>query len=129
MVWSLFVVVGILLVRRRLSGVRRLGRRRYLLLVAGAVVITVNWGVYIWGVNSGHVVETSLGYFINPLFTVLLGVFVLRERLRRLQWVAVAIGAVAVTVLAVDYGRLPWIALALAVSFEMAALSYLLPIR
>jgi len=117
MVWSLFVVVGILLVRRRLSGVRRLGRRRYLLLVAAAVVITVNWGVYIWGVNSGHVVETSLGYFINPLFTVLLGVFVLRERLRRLQWLAVAIGAVAVTVLAVDYGRLPWIALALAVSF------------
>lgn len=117
MVWSLFVVVGILLVRRRLSGVRRLGRRRYLLLVAAAVVITLNWGVYIWGVNSGHVVETSLGYFINPLFTVLLGVFVLRERLRRLQWLAVAIGAVAVTVLAVDYGRLPWIALALAVSF------------
>lgn len=117
MVWSLLFVVALLVVRRRLSGVLRLSRRQYLLLAAAAVVITVNWGVYIWGVNSGHVVETSLGYFINPLFTVLLGVVVLRERLRRLQWVAVGIGALAVAILTVDYGRLPWIALVLAVSF------------
>jgi chloramphenicol-sensitive protein RarD len=75
--------------------------------------------VYIYGVNSNHVVETSLGYFINPLVTVLLGVLALHERLRLAQWIAVGIGAVAVVVLTVDYGRLPWIALALAFSFGM----------
>ena len=81
--------------------------------------VTINWGTYIWGVNTHHVVETSLGYFINPLFTILLGVFVLGERLRRMQWMAVAIGAIAVIVIAVDYGRPPWIALVLATSFGL----------
>jgi len=83
------------------------------------VVVTVNWGTYIYGVNAGHVIETSLGYFINPLFTILLGVFVLGERLRPMQWTAVGIGAVAVIVIAVDYGRPPWIALILATSFGL----------
>jgi chloramphenicol-sensitive protein RarD len=83
------------------------------------VLVSVNWGTYIYGVNTGHVVETSLGYFINPLFTILLGVLVLGERLRPAQWAAVAIGAVAVLVIAVDYGRPPWIALILAFSFGM----------
>ena len=83
-----------------------------LLIIAGAaVVITVNWGGYIWGVNNGRVVETSLGYFINPLVTVLMGVLILGERLRRLQWVAMGVAFVAVAVLTVDYGRPPWIAL------------------
>ena len=91
-------------------------------LVFAAVVITVNWATYIYGVNSGHVVETSLGYFINPLVSVLLGVVVFAERLRRLQWVAVGIAAVAVGVLTVDYGRPPWIALALAVTFGLYGL-------
>jgi chloramphenicol-sensitive protein RarD len=122
MVWSLVVVAVILLARRRLSSVLRLGSRRYLLLAVAAVLVTINWGVYIYGVNSGNVVETSLGYFINPLFTVLLAVVILRERLRVLQWVAVAIGAVAVVILTVDYGRLPWIALTLAISFGMYGL-------
>jgi chloramphenicol-sensitive protein RarD len=117
MVWSLVLVLGILAVSRRLRVLRTLSRRQVLLLAAAAAVITVNWGVYIHGVNTGHVVETSLGYFINPLFTVLLGVLVLRERLRPLQWVAVGTGAVAVAILAADYGRLPWIALVLAASF------------
>jgi chloramphenicol-sensitive protein RarD len=94
-------------------------RRQRVLLALAAIVITVNWGTYIWGVNSGHVVETSLGYFINPLFTILLGVVVLGERLRRAQWAAVAIGAVAVAVITIDYGRLPWIALTLATSFGL----------
>jgi chloramphenicol-sensitive protein RarD len=80
-------------------------------------LITVNWVVYIWGVNNGHVVETALGYFINPLVTVLMGVLILGERLRRLQWVAVGVAALAVVVLTVDYGRPPWVALALALSF------------
>ena len=84
--------------------------------------MTVNWGTYIYGVNTGHVVETSLGYFINPLVTVALAVPVLGERLRRLQWVAVAIAAAAVVVLTVDYGRPPWIALMLACSFGIYGL-------
>jgi chloramphenicol-sensitive protein RarD len=81
------------------------------------VLIAVNWGLYIWGVNHHHVVETSLGYFVNPLVTVALSVLVLGERLRRLQWVAVAIAATGVTVLTIQAGRPPWIALALALSF------------
>jgi chloramphenicol-sensitive protein RarD len=88
-------------------------------LFAAALFVSVNWGVYIWAVNAGHVLESSLGYFINPLFTILLGVVVLGERLRRVQWVAVAVGALAIVVLAVDYGRPPWIALVLAFSFGM----------
>ena len=97
--------------------VRDLGRQRTLLLGLAAALITVNWGGYIYGVNSGHVVETSLGYFINPLVTVALAVSVVGEQLRRPQWVAVAIAAVAVVVLTVAYGRPPWIALTLAFSF------------
>jgi chloramphenicol-sensitive protein RarD len=81
------------------------------------VLVAVNWGTYIYGVNSGHVVETSLGYFINPLVTVALAVTVLGERLSRGQAIAVAIASLAVVVLAVDYGRPPWIALTLAFSF------------
>jgi chloramphenicol-sensitive protein RarD len=86
-------------------------------LSAAAVFIAVNWGVYIYAVNSGHVVEAALGYFVNPLVTVLLGVVVLRERLRVLQWVAVGIGFGAVAVLTFAYGRPPWIAAVLAFSF------------
>jgi chloramphenicol-sensitive protein RarD len=81
------------------------------------VLIGVNWGIYIWGVNNGHVVETSLGYFINPLVSVGLGVLVLGERMRRLQWAAVGVAAVGVSILTVAAGRLPWIALTLAASF------------
>ena len=116
-VWSLVVVVALLALGGRVAALRGLGRRAYVLLTVAAVVITFNWGTYIWGVNNEHVVETSLGYFINPLVTVLLGVVVLRERLRPAQWTAVGLGAVAVVVLTVDYGRPPWIALVLAFSF------------
>jgi chloramphenicol-sensitive protein RarD len=92
-------------------------RRTLALLAVAAFVITFNWATYIYGVNNGKVVETSLGYFINPLVTVLMGVFILGERLRPLQWVAMSIATTAVVVLAVDYGRLPWVALVLAFSF------------
>ncbi len=97
-------------------GWRRLGailRRRDLLLwtaVAGALIY-VNWQVYLIGTLTGHVIETSLGYFINPIVTVLLGVLVLRERLRPTQWAAIALAAVAVAVIVVGYGAFPWIAL------------------
>lgn len=82
-----------------------------------AATITVNWGLYIWSVNNGHVVEASLGYFINPLVTIAMGVLLLGERLRPVQWVAVGTGLVAVLVLAIGYGRPPWISLTLAFSF------------
>jgi chloramphenicol-sensitive protein RarD len=94
-----------------------LDRGTVLRLCAAGIAIAVNWGVYIWGVNNGHVIETSLGYFINPLVTIGLGVVILHERLRAVQWAAVGLGVVAVVVLSVDYGRPPWIALALACSF------------
>jgi chloramphenicol-sensitive protein RarD len=84
---------------------------------AAAVLIAINWGAYIYGVNSSRVVETALGYFITPLVMVLLGVTVQRERLRPWQWVAVGVGVAAVVVLTLDYGRLPYIALLLAFSF------------
>ncbi|MFJ1703453.1 EamA family transporter RarD [Kitasatospora sp. NPDC088346] len=119
MVWSMVAVALMLLVQRRWAWIRPLlaQPRRLALSALAAAFISVNWGVYIWGVNSGHVVETSLGYFINPLVTIGFGVLVLRERLRRAQWAAVGIGAAAVVVLTVGYGRLPWIALTLALSF------------
>ncbi|MEO3842841.1 EamA family transporter RarD [Streptomyces sp. B22F1] len=119
MVWSLVACILLLLVLRRWAWIRPLLREpRRLALVAGAAAtITVNWFVYIWAVNSGHVVEAALGYFINPLVSIAFGVLLLRERLRALQWIAVAVGAAAVVVLTVGYGRLPWIALVLAFSF------------
>lgn len=86
------------------------------------LLIYVNWQVFVIGTLTGHVVETSLGYFINPITTVLLGVFVLKERIRRLQWVAIGIAAVAVVVIIVFYGEFPWIALSLTASFGLYGL-------
>ena len=122
--WSLLFVGLLLTLRRNWGHVRAVAGqpRSLLVLAAAAVLIAVNWLVYVFAVNSGHVVEASLGYFINPLVSVVLGVVVFRERLRRLQWVAVAIAVVAVVVLTVDYGHPPWIALALAVSFGLYGL-------
>jgi chloramphenicol-sensitive protein RarD len=123
-VWSLLFVALLLTVRRGWGRVRAVvgNRRALLVLAAAAVLIAVNWLVYVLAVNSGHVVEASLGYFINPLVSVVLGVAVFRERLRRLQWVAVGIAVLAVVVLTVDSGRPPWIALALATSFGLYGL-------
>jgi chloramphenicol-sensitive protein RarD len=122
--WSLVFVALLLTVVRRWPLVRAAfaDRRTMLVLAAAAVLIAANWLVFVYGVNSGHVVETSLGYFINPLVSVLLGVVVFSERLRPLQWTAVGIAAVAVGVLTVDYGRPPWIALTLAASFGLYGL-------
>ncbi|MFI6906781.1 EamA family transporter RarD [Nonomuraea sp. NPDC050394] len=124
MAWSLVAVVVILAVRRHWSWFRELLKqpRKLVLLALAAVIITVNWGTYIYAVNTGHVVEAALGYFINPLVSVLFGVLLLRERLRPLQWAAVGFGMLAVVVLTLDYGRLPWIALTLAVSFGVYGL-------
>ena len=123
-VWSVVFVAILLAARRRWRTVRELtGQPRKLAGVSlAAVLIGVNWLTFIYGVASEQVVEVSLGYFVTPLIAVGLGVVVLNERLRAAQWVAVGISALAVIVLTVDYGRLPWIALSLAVSFGLYGL-------
>lgn len=118
-VWTLLVCLVALAVTRNLGFLRRLAtdpRQLGATTIAG-LLIAVNWTVYIQAVVSGHTVEAALGYFLNPLVTVALGVIVLRERLRALQWAAVGVGAIACVYLAVDYGRPPWISIVLALSF------------
>ncbi|MBL1094996.1 MULTISPECIES: EamA family transporter RarD [Streptomyces] len=119
MAWSLPVAVVILAAMRRWAWIRPLLRqpRRLALVLVCALVISTNWFLYIWAVNSGHVLEASLGYFINPLVSIAFGVLFLRERLRPLQWTAVGVGALAVVVMTVAYGKMPWIALGLAFTF------------
>ncbi|MFF1919166.1 EamA family transporter RarD [Streptomyces sp. NPDC058221] len=119
MAWSLGVVGIALLALRRWSWIGELLRqpRKLALIAVAAVVISINWGLYIWSVNHGHVVEASLGYFINPLVTIAMGVLLLGERLRPVQWVAVGTGVASVLVLAIGYGQPPWISLVLAFSF------------
>ncbi|MDQ1090919.1 chloramphenicol-sensitive protein RarD [Xanthomonas sacchari] len=123
-VWSTLLVVAWLVYSARLQWWRRIAAqpRALATLALSSVAIAFNWGLYIWAVNAGHVIETSLGYFINPLVNVLLGVLVLRERLRPLQWLAVACAALGVAWFTVDAGTLPWIALGLAGSFGLYGL-------
>ena len=92
-------------------------KRVFSRLLAASALISVNWLVYIWATNHGHVVEAALGYYINPLIIIAFGVLLLKETLRKLQWMAVGLGALGVLVLTFDYGRLPWIALTLAISW------------
>jgi len=117
-IWSLVICVILLLTAVPRGWWSRIGNRRHLpLLAAAAAIVSVNWGTYIWAVNHGHVVETSLGYYINPILSILIGVIFLHERLDALQWVCVGLALAAVIVLTVDYGRPPWVALVLATSF------------
>lgn len=121
-VWSLvFALVACLLLRRRFwRGLER--PREWGALVGAGFLVSVNWGTYIWAVNSGHVLDAALGYYINPILSILIGVVFLRERLSRLQWVAVGIALVAVSVLTLELGRLPWVSLLLATSFGLYGL-------
>src|ERR1700712_3253300 len=118
--WSLLVVLGLLAYLGKLGSLRSLfaDRRRFGMLAIAAVLIAVNWGTYIYGVNSEQVVQTALGYFITPLVSVALGVLVLGEKLSRTQAAAVALALAAVLVLTLGYGHPPWIALILAASFS-----------
>ncbi len=117
-VWLLVILVGIRSVRKQWGWLAQLGDRRIILTsLAAAALLALNWFVYIWGVNAGFILETSLGYFINPLVNVVLGVVLLGERIRTGQWLAVGIAAAGVLYLTVSYGSLPWIALTLAFSF------------
>ena len=118
-VWSLITMIAVVFAVRRRRQLARLVRepRSLLWLGIAAVVIGVNWGVYIWATTNEHVVEASLGYFINPLVSVLLGVVFFAERLRGLQWAALALATAAVVLLTVELGEPPWVSLALAFSF------------
>ena len=118
-IWSLVFVVILVQLGRHWPTTKQVLRNKNLALLvsAASVLVVANWGIYIWAVNANHVVETSLGYFINPLVSVVLGIVFFGERLRTAQKVAVAVATFAVLLLTFDYGRLPWIALGLAGTF------------
>ena len=118
-VWSCPLLLGLIVATHDWSGLSSACRSRRViaLYTAAAVAIAVNWFVFVWAVNEGFIVQIALGYFINPLFSVFLGVFVFREKLRRLEWAAIALASAGVMFLAVFHGAFPWIALTLAASF------------
>jgi chloramphenicol-sensitive protein RarD len=118
-VWCFLLMAVVVVAVRRLGDLRAMTGRTWLLLTAAAALISVNWVIYIYAVNNGHVVDAALGYFINPLVTVALGLLIFRERLNRAQFAALAIAVIAVMVLTVSLGALPWIGLGLAVSFGL----------
>jgi chloramphenicol-sensitive protein RarD len=118
-VWSAVCLLGVLVVARRLGDLRRLGLPAWLQLTAASALISINWGTYIYAATHGHVVDAALGYFINPLVTVALGVLVFRERIGRWQLVALVIAVVAVVVLTAELGAPPYIAVVLAVTFAL----------
>jgi chloramphenicol-sensitive protein RarD len=122
--WSFLLLIAMILITRQWSVFRDaiLQPRVLRIYFVAAILVSVNWLTYVWAVNAGYIVETSLGYFINPLLSMLLGVLVLRERLRPAQWIPVGLAAAGVIYLTFVYGRLPWIALLLAFSFAFYGL-------
>jgi len=122
--WTLLFCAAVLVVRRDFGWARSVFANPAMLgaVTLAGVLLAANWTIYVWAVMAHHVTEASLGYFLNPIVTVAIGVLVLREKLRRLQWVAVAIGLGAGVYLTVDFGRPPWIALGLAFSFAFYGL-------
>ncbi|MCK6567228.1 MAG: EamA family transporter RarD [Chloroflexi bacterium] len=123
-VWSFLLLAAFILLTKQAGDFRSVAfnRRTLGIYTIAGVLLSANWLIYVWSVNAGFIVETSLGYFINPLLSVLFGVIFLRERLRPAQWVPVIIAAIGVTYLTVAYGRPPWIALSLAVTFGLYGL-------
>jgi chloramphenicol-sensitive protein RarD len=118
-VWSALSLVIVLLVARRLGDLRTLGARTWWQLAAASLLISINWGIYIYAATHGHVVDAALGYFINPLVTVAVGVLVFRERIGRWQLAALALAVVAVVVLTIEVGEPPYLAVGLALSFAL----------
>lgn len=121
-VWSVILLAGLLLATRQLGVFLALTRRQWLGLTASSILLSMNWLVFVWGLFNGHMVEASLGYYINPLVTVLLGVFVLAERPTRLQWAALLLASAGVAWEVFGYGRFPWVALSLAFTFGLYGL-------
>jgi chloramphenicol-sensitive protein RarD len=124
-IWSVVFVVLLVLASKRWDSIKKAvpnwnSRFR---IVLSSLLITANWTIYIWAVNSGHMVEASLGYYINPLVSVLLGVFFLRERLKPLQWGAMGLALIGVLILTINYGQFPWVALSLAFTFGLYGLA------
>ncbi|MCI0552442.1 MAG: EamA family transporter RarD [Anaerolineae bacterium] len=116
--WSFLLLLGVIFITKGWNEFRAaLNARTFRIYLIAALLIGVNWLTYVWAVNAGFIVETSLGYFINPLLSVLMGVLFLRERLRHMQWIPVALAAMGVAYLTFAYGQLPWIALLLAFTF------------
>jgi chloramphenicol-sensitive protein RarD len=118
-VWTMVFCIVVLAVTHALKSTLATFKRPKVAvkLLTTTILISINWLVYIWATNNGHVVEASLGYYINPLIIIAFGVILLKEKMRRLQWLAVSIATIGVIILTVDYGRLPWVALALALSW------------
>jgi len=118
-IWSLLLCIFLLTIRKQIKSAFQMVRssRTLSLLLLASGLLTVNWGVYIWSVTVNRVVEAALGYYITPLINVTFGVFLLREKLRKLQWTAVGLAAIGVVILTVGYGALPWIALVLSISW------------
>ena len=118
-VWTLVFCFIILALTKTLKSTLALLKRPKIVagLFLSSILISINWIIYIYAANTGHVIEASLGYFINPLVVIATGVIVLKEKMRPLQWLAVGIATIGVAVLTIDYGRLPWIALGLALSW------------
>jgi chloramphenicol-sensitive protein RarD len=119
--WSLLFVAAILIYQKRIASLKVVMKnaRQMKLLSVAAVLIGFNWGLFIWASMNGHVLDSSLGYYITPLLNVALGVFFFKERLRPMQWLAIAIAAFAVLFITIALGVLPWVALSLATSFAM----------
>ena len=116
--WSFVFLTILIILRKEISKIlKSLSKRIIVIYAIAGALLAVNWLTYVWGVNAGFVVETSLGYFINPLVSVVLGVVFLKERLRKLQWLPVSLAAIGVIYLTIEHGSLPWIALVLAFSF------------
>lgn len=123
--WSFVLLISVVLVKKEWIGFWAVvtGRKLIATFLVASILLAVNWLVYIWAVNAGYILEASLGYFINPLVSVILGVLFLKERLRPMQWVPVGIAAAGVIYLTISYGRPPWIALALASTFGLYGLA------
>ncbi|MEM7769844.1 MAG: EamA family transporter RarD [Cyanobacteria bacterium P01_E01_bin.6] len=124
MIWSMVFLLGVLFLQKRLPELAAVwaSKKTLRFLIASACLLAMNWGLYIYGVNTDRVVETSLGYYINPLLTVMLGMIFLKERLNRTQWFAVGLAALGVINFIVDFGQVPWIALGLAFTFGLYGL-------
>ena len=127
--WSFIFMLIILLVTKKwgmlsatIKGFAK-NRKQMFALIAASLLISINWFVYIWSVNSGHMVEASLGYYINPLVSILLGTIVLKEKLTAAQYVSFILAAVGVLIISIAHGQIPWIALALAVTFGLYGLA------
>jgi len=123
-IWSFVFVISVVILKNNWHEFNLISKQKKLVLpyLATAILLSINWLTYVWAVNAGYIVETSLGYFINPLVNVLLGVIFLRERLRPWQWVSVGLAFSGVVYLTMSYGRLPWIALTLAICFGIYGL-------